>query len=142
MDGGMDSDEEGLVRLAGGGVAIGGPPYLLRLQSLKGKRGFFEGALKKTVKGTAVVEVRPLAEVTGSVSVAKAGVEKYRLLVVGPGERPRVYDTASVENGKFTVFVPRGKCRFVVGTPDGMTREEAFDVEGGSPVAHDLAFEK
>jgi hypothetical protein len=141
MDGGMDSDADGLVKLAGGGVAIGAPPYLLRLQSLKGRQGaFFEGALKKTTKGTAIVELRPLAEVTGSVSIAKAGVEKYLLLVVGPGDKPRVY-TASVENGKFKVFVPRGKCRFVVGTADGKTREHAFDVEGGSPVAHDIVLE-
>jgi hypothetical protein len=76
MDGGMDSDDEGLVKLAGGGVAIGGPPYLLRLQSLQGKQGVvYEGALKKTMKNTAIVELRPLAEVTGAVSVAEANVE-------------------------------------------------------------------
>lgn len=140
MDGGMDSDRDGLVKLAGGGVAIGGPPYLLRLQSLSSKQGAYEGALKKTLKGTAVVELRPLAEVTGTVSVAKANVDKYLLLVVGPGEKPRVY-TAAVENGKFTAHLPRGKCRFVVGTADGKTREHAFDVEGGSPITHDIALE-
>jgi hypothetical protein len=140
MDGGMDSDKEGVVLLAGGGVAIGGPPYLLRLQSLRGKEGVFEGAIKKTLKNVAVVELRPLAEVTGTVTVAKAAAEKYVLLVVGPGEKPRVY-AAQVENGRYTVHVPRGKCRFVVGTVDGKTREHAFDVQGGSPVAHEIGLE-
>jgi hypothetical protein len=140
MDGGMNSDALGLVKLAGGGVAIGGPPYLLRLQSLAAKAGAFEGVLLKTLKNTAIVELRPLAEVTGSVSVAKANVEKYVLLVVGPGEKPRVY-TASVENGKFKVHVPRGKCRFVVGTADAKVREHAFDVQAGSPIAHDIELE-
>ncbi|MCK6460819.1 MAG: carboxypeptidase-like regulatory domain-containing protein [Planctomycetes bacterium] len=138
MDGGMDSDKEGVVLLAGGGVAIGGPPYLLRLQSLRGKEGVFEGELRKTAKGTAIVELRPLAEVAGT--MAKGAAEKYVLLVVGPGDKPRVYE-AQVENGRYTVHVPRGKCRFVVGTVDGKTREHAFEVQGGSPVAHDIALE-
>ncbi len=139
MDGGMDSDKEGLVKLAGGGVAIGGPPYLLRLQTLRAKEGAFEGALVKVLKNTAIVEVRPLAEVKGTVAVGNEKVEKFTLLVVGPGEKPRVY-TAEVADGKFTVHVPRGKCRFVVGTADGKTREHAFDVQGG-PVAHDIGLE-
>jgi hypothetical protein len=140
MDGGMNSDGEGIVKLAGGGVAIGGPPYLLRLRSLKGKEGAFEGTLRKTVKGTAIVELQPLAEVKGAVAAGGKAVEKYVLLVVGPGQKPRVY-AAEVTDGKFTVHVPRGKCRFVVGTADGKVREHAFDVQGGSPIAHDIALE-
>jgi len=140
MDGGMNSDQEGIVKLAGGGVAIGGPPYLLRLQTLRAEEIVYEGALKKTLKGTAIVEIRPLAEVRGTVAKGNAKVEKYLLVVVGPGDKPRVYQ-AEVENGKFTAHVPRGKCRFVVGTVDGRTREHAFDVEGGSPILHDIALE-
>lgn len=140
MDGGMDSDKEGIVKLAGGGVAIGGPPYLLRLQSLRAKEGAFEGVYRKTTKNTAIVELRPLAEVKGAVAKGNEKVEKYTLLVVGPGEKPRVY-TAEVADGKFTAYVPRGKCRFVVGTADGKTRDHAFDVQGGSPIAHDIPLE-
>lgn len=140
MDGGMDSDNDGVVLLAGGGVAIGGPPYLLRLQTLRSKEGVYEGTMKKKAKGVAIVELHPLAEVRGAITKAGAKIESCRILVVGPGDKPRVY-AAQLDGGTYTVHVPRGKCRFVVGTVDGQLREHAFDVQGGSPVAHDIALE-
>lgn len=140
MDGGLDSDDDGVVLLAGGGVAIGSPPYILRLQTLRSKEGVFEGELRKKTKSMVIVELRPITEVAGAVANGDAKVESYRLLVVGPGDKPRVY-MAQVEGGRYTVHLPRGKCRFVVGTVDGKMHEHEFEVPDGGPVAHDIALE-
>ena len=128
MDGGMGSDEDGVVKLAGGGVAIGGPPYFLRLSSLQGEHGRFRGELKKVKRGVAIVELRPLREVKGTVKRADVAIETYRLLVVGPGEPGQVYYGGVGEDGTFTVWVPDGDCRFVVGTVDGKVQEHAVAV--------------
>jgi hypothetical protein len=138
MDGGMNSDEDGIVRLAGGGVAIGGPPYLLRIASLKGESRMYRGVFQKVRKGAAVVVLQPLQEVTGSVRRGDAEVEHYRLFVVGPGEQPRVF-WGRVEGGGFSVHVPTGQCRFVVGTVDGAMHVREVEVaasQGALP--HDL----
>ncbi len=149
MDGGMSSDEDGIVQLAGGGVAIGRPPYLLRIGSLESKKGMFQGVFREIKRGVAIVELRPLREVTGTVKKREAPVERYRLFVVGPGAStakrseatsgsPRVY-TARVEDGKFTVHVPVGTCRFVVGTVDGKIHEHEYAVtEAEGPVSHEI----
>lgn len=123
MDGGMNSDADGVVKLAGGAVAIGGPPYLLRLQSLKGKRAVFQGMLGKVKRGVAIVELQLLLKVDGTVKRGGAALDKYRLLVVGEGTSPRVY-IAGVEEGKFTLTLPAGRCRVVVGTADGKFHEQ------------------
>lgn len=141
MDGGMNSDDDGVVKLAGGGVAIGGPPYMLRIGSLEGQAGAYGGVLKKTQRGVAIVELKPLQKVTGTVQQGEAALEKYRLLVVGPTEPLRVY-MGHVEEGRYTVHVPEGRCRFVVGTLDGKTREHAFDVApAAGPVTHEIRLE-
>jgi hypothetical protein len=127
MDGGMSSDEDGIVRLAGGGVAIGGPPYFLRLRSLEGEHAMYRGVLKKVQKKVAIVELHLLRKVTGSLKRGDLAVEKYRLFVVGPGRPGQVYH-ASVESGGFTVHVPDGSCRFVVGTVDGQVHDHALEV--------------
>jgi hypothetical protein len=137
MDGGMNSDAEGLVKLAGGGVAIGDKPYYLRLKSLKGERAMYGGVLKAVKRGVAVVEVHPLKKVTGSVTRNNAALDKYRLLVVGPGQPARVYE-AFVENGTFTVHVPEGKCRFVAGTADGTLHPQEVEVKADGPETLDL----
>ncbi|MHC5052146.1 MAG: carboxypeptidase regulatory-like domain-containing protein, partial [Planctomycetota bacterium] len=111
MDGGMASDEKGIVRLAGGGVAIGRPPYRLRIQSLRGKERTYRGVLQKVRGGTAIVQLLPLQTVTGTVKRGDAAVERYLLFVVGPGDAPRVY-TARVEDGTYRVALPDGACRF------------------------------
>ena len=132
MDGGMNSDDKGIVKLAGGGVAIGGPPYRLRLRSLKGRRGQFEGSLQKIKKGIAVVQVQPLHEVKGTVKRGDAAVEHYRLFAVGPGQSPRVY-WPTRKKGAFTIHLPAGKCRFVIGTVDGKTQEHAVEIKPDQP---------
>jgi len=137
MDGGMASDEDGIVRLAGGGVAIGGPPYRLRVQTLEGKERTYRGQLRKVRAGTAIVELRPLQVVTGTVKRGDAAVERYVLFVVGPGATPRVY-TARVEDGAFAVHLPDGTSRFVIGTADGRTQEHEFEVKAGSATTHEI----
>jgi hypothetical protein len=137
MDGGMASDEDGTVRLAGGGVAIGRPPYRLRVQSLKGKERTYQGVLRKVRGGTAIVELRALRVATGTVKRGDAAVERYVLFVVGPGATPRVY-TARVEDGTFTVHLPDGTCRFVFGTADGQTHEHELEVKAGSATTHEI----
>lgn len=127
MDGGMSSDEDGIVKLAGGGVAIGRPPYYLRLSHLRAEQGAFRGVFKKVKRGVAIVELQPLREVKGTVNRAGAAVEKYRLIVVGPGEPARIR-LANVEDGAFNVWVPDGNCRFVIGTVDGKVQEQAVAV--------------
>jgi len=138
MDGGMNSDEEGIVPLAGGAVAIGGPPYLLRLRSLKSDTGFFHGVLRRVLKGVAVVELKPLQEVMGVVKRGDVSVKIYRLLAVGPGKNPNVY-TARVGDGRYSVRLPEGKCRFVVGTEDGKLHEHDLKVSlSDGPTTHKI----
>ena len=130
MDGGMNSNNDGIVKLAGGGVAIGGPPYRLRLKSLKGQRGAFEGTFQKIKKGIAIVELQPLNEIKGIVKRGNAPLDQYRLFVVGPRQTPRVYRPKR-EEGTFTIHLPAGKCRFVVGTVDGKTQEHLVEIKPG-----------
>ena len=127
MDGGMNSDEDGFVQLAGGGVAIGGPPYLLRLTSLEGHGRAYRGVFRKVRRGAAIVEVHPLHAVRGTVKRDRGFTERCLLLVVGPGDPPRVF-WGKVDGGTLTVHVPAGQCRFVFGTVDGKTHELDFDV--------------
>jgi hypothetical protein len=137
MDGGMASDEKGIVRLAGGGVAIGRPPYRLRIQSLQGKERTYRGVLQKVRGGTAIVQLHPLQVVSGTVKRGDVAVERYLLFVVGPGATPRVY-TARVEDGTYRVALPDGTCRFVVGTADGRTHEHGFEVRAGRATPHEI----
>ena len=131
MDGGMSSDREGIVKLAGGGVAIGGPPYVLRIRSLRGKERVYSGVLRKIKRGTAIVELRPLHAIRGTVKRGDAAVERYRVAVVGPGAKPLLF-WGTVKDGEYTVHVPPGPCRFVIGTADGRLHDRAVDVKGGA----------
>ncbi|MHC4957903.1 MAG: carboxypeptidase-like regulatory domain-containing protein [Planctomycetota bacterium] len=128
MDGGLGSDDKGIVKLVGGGVAIGGPPFLLRLGNLRGKEQAFTGALKKVWGGVAIVELQPLHAVTGTVKRGDAAVEHYRIVAVGPGPTPRVF-SGTVADGRYTILLPRGACRLVVGTADGKLHSSALDVQ-------------
>jgi hypothetical protein len=139
MDGGMNSDDDGVVRLAGGGVAIGGPPYKLRLGLLDGGSSSFRGVLKGTRAGTATVEVQPLVEVTGAVARAGDPVALYRLHAVTDDGLPRLR-TASVEGGRYKILLPPGRARVAVLTVDGVVHESAIDVASGTaPQTHDVA---
>jgi hypothetical protein len=140
MDGGLASDEKGIVRLAGGGVAIGRPPYRLRIQSLEGKERTYRGVLQKVRGGTAIVRLHPLRVVTGKVKRGGAAVERYLLFAVGPGAPPRVYP-ARVEKGTYRLALPDGACRLVVGTADGRTHEHALVVKAGSAAVHEIVLE-
>jgi hypothetical protein len=138
-DGGMDSDAEGIVRMAGGGVAIGGPPYRLRLANLRQGTSAFRGVLKAGRGGTAIVEVHPLVEVGGTVSHRGKAVDLYRLYVVtDDGKTSRVFP-ATVEKGRYSVHLPDGSWRVVVVTADGVLHETTLQVApSGSPQAHDV----
>jgi hypothetical protein len=138
MDGGMDSDAEGIVRLAGGGVAIGGPPYRLRTGALGGDETPYHGVLKGERGGVAVVEIHPLVAVSGTVSVGGKPAPLYRLHAVTGGKAPRVR-TATVEKGRYAVRLPEGTSRVVVVTPDGVLHEGSLDVAGSDAATHDLA---
>jgi len=134
MDGGMNSDADGVVKLAGGGVAIGGPPYRLRVQSLRGGRGVFEGVLTGVKRSVAVVELRPLREVRGTVRRGEGAVPCRLFVVAGD----RVY-AAEGTDGTYTVHVPPGPCRLVVGTVDGRLHESTLEVkEGDTALDHDV----
>lgn len=138
MDGGMNSDEQGMVKLAGGGVGIGGPPYFLRLTSLKGGQGMYGGVLKKVRKGIAIVEIHALHGVKGRVLREETPVEHYRLFIVGPGETPRVY-WANVADGEYTAHLPAGTCRFIVGTADARLHTHEYEVvPSAQPQPHEI----
>jgi hypothetical protein len=139
MDGGMNSDEEGIVRLAGGGVAIGGPPYRLRLGNLRQGASGFRGVLKADKGGRATVEVHPLVDVSGTVSLGGKPVDLYRLYAVtDDGKTPRVV-TAGVEKGRYALALPDGPCRVVVVTVDGKRHETTIPVAPAeSPQTHEL----
>ncbi len=57
-------------------------------------------------------------------------MEHYRLLVIGPGQTPRVY-WPTREEGAFTISLPAGTCRFVIGTVDGKTQEHQIEIKPG-----------
>ena len=59
-----------------------------------------------------------------------AAVEHYRLFVIGPGQSPRVY-WPTREKGAFTINLPAGKCRFVIGTVHGKTQEHPLEIKPG-----------
>ena len=135
MDGGMNSDADGVIKMIGGAVAIGGPPYILRYASLEKDKVPMLGTFKKVKRGVAIVEVGTMVKLTGTVKVGDDAVEHFRLAVVGPAKTERVYH-AHVADGSFTVYVPAGKCRFVVGTVDGKLRTKSQAVQAANlPIA-------
>lgn len=137
MDGGMNSDREGVIKLAGGGVAIGAPPYILILRSLNREKVPLLGTYKKVKKGTALVEVTELRKVTGTLKVGGEPLEHYRIAAVGPPDK-RVFH-ANVESGTFTIHLPEGKSRLVIGTVDGKLREKQVEVKAvNQPVEIEL----
>ena len=138
MDGGTSSDEDGVVRLAGGGVAIGGPPYRLRLRALQSEGGAWRGVLAGVRGGTATVTLDPLVEVTGTVSLGGRALDPYRLHAVAD-DRPVRLRTASVEKGRYSIRLPPGRSRLVVATVDGTLHEASLDVAGSTgPQMHDV----
>ncbi|MCI0342233.1 MAG: carboxypeptidase-like regulatory domain-containing protein [Planctomycetales bacterium] len=138
MDGGMNSDEKGVVLLMGGGVAIGGPPYRLRLASLSGKDAQYGGTLKAARGSTATVELRPLREVTGTVRLGKSTLADYLVLGATSGKTGRVY-WGRVEAGRFRIHVPEGPVKLVVGAASGKSFDHDLDVPAlGVPFDHDI----
>lgn len=139
MDGGMNSDAEGIVKLVGGNVAIGGPPFLLRLRHLRSEAGAFRGTLRGTSSGVATVELRPLREVAGTVTEGTAPLAMYRCLAVTVEKAPQVY-WGTVEGGRYTIALPEGKAKLVFGTLAGTLHEHELTVApGDGPLAHDVA---
>jgi hypothetical protein len=136
-DGGMSSDDEGIVRLAGGGVAIGGPPYLLRLSYLQQDTNRLRGVVKGEKGGTVTVEVNALAEVSGTVTLARKRLDLYRLYAVVGDKRPQVL-AAKVEKGRYSLHLPEGSHRIVVGAVDGTLHETTLQVGAAGPQTQDL----
>lgn len=130
MDGGMKADEEGEVLLEGGAVAIGPPPFLLRLGSVGGGFGDDPGFLGKFVgvqRGTAVIEASVALEPL-LVTVARGGnrVEHFQAFAVTGGNEPRVWH-AKLESGARRFLLPPGPVRLVVGTADGRITENVLE---------------
>ena len=129
MDGGMASDDKGIVKLAGGGVAIGGPPFMLRLAQVRGKERTYSGELDRVRGGVATVTLQPLHAITGTVKRGTEAVERFHIVGVGPGKRPYAY-AGTVADGRYTVLLPRGACRVAIGTVDGELHTRTLDVQG------------
>ena len=55
--------------------------------------------------------------------------EHYRILAVGPGKTPRVFH-GTVKDRAFTIHLPAGACRLIIGTADGARHEHAITVDG------------
>jgi hypothetical protein len=141
MDGGMATDEEGEVLLDGGGVAIGPPPFVLRLAYVGGGFGDDPGFLGKLVgvqRGTAVIEASLVLDPL-LLTVTRAGsrLDPFQALAVTGGDEPRVWQ-AKLENGVLRFLVPPGPVRLVVGTADGRICEATLDKEPGT-VEHTVA---
>jgi len=137
MDGWMPSDEEGEIAMVGGGVMIGPPPFVLRLDSVGiDQEERFLGRLVGVKSGTAVVEVGPRLEPL-LVKVSRGGkaLERFQLFAVSGGEEPRVW-YGKLEDGAFRLLVPPGELRLVLATADGKLHEETLKKPAG-----ELAFE-
>ena len=129
MWGAMPSDENGEVKLIGGGVSIGGPPYRLLLSDLEGEDGHYWGWLKKVSRGQAVVQVERTYPVTGRVLSKQGKLSSF--LVWGIVEAPdgplaqltnAAWERRRVTDGSFALFLPAGEHRIAIGAPDGTLR--------------------
>ena len=135
MDGGMPADEEGEVQLEGGGVAIGPPPFVLRLGSVGGGFGQEPTHLGKLVgiqRGTAVVEAAlALEPLTLRVLRSASPIEAFQAFAVTGADEPRVWH-GKLEGGAARFLVPPGPLRLFVGTADGRVTEQAYEKGPGA----------
>jgi hypothetical protein len=141
MDGWMPSDAEGEIPLVGGGVAIGPPPFVLRLASVGiDQEEKFLGELVEIERGTAIVRVaEPLEELTVRVTRAGAPVSDFGLwAVTGEEDEARVWHGR--DGGEHTVRVPCSELRLVVLTPDGVVHAERL-VRAAGTAEHVVALD-
>ena len=85
-----------------------------------------------------LVELQPLREVTGVVTQGETTLTSYRLLGVTAGKARRVY-WGQVGNGRYSVSLPEGEARLVIGTVDGEIVERSLTVAASDEAqAHDV----
>jgi hypothetical protein len=130
MDGGMNADGDGIIRMVGGGVAIGPPPFVLILNSTTVDNKPHYGTLLRIRGKTATVQVRPCIRVNGTVRRGREPVADFSVLLRTADRAPRVYG-GQVRAGRFDVTVPPGEHTLFVILPSGEVEERKVEVKEG-----------
>lgn len=129
MWGGMHTDDEGVVLMAGGNVAIGPPPFVLRLGRIGADQGQrYLGRLVNVKRGTANVEVVARLQKL-RVALRRNGkfVRRFKLFAVTGGDSQRVWQGQSVD-GDYELYVPPGPLKLFLGTLDGELHELDYEL--------------
>jgi hypothetical protein len=128
MAGSIPSDDKGIVLLVGGGVAIGLPPFRLRLCSLEGEDVRYWGELKRVSRGCAHVLLHRLVRVTGTVKRGEEVLKDFVLLGTSAQDPPRIY-TGREEEGLYSIHLPAGKAVLAFGTADGAVHRHEIEID-------------
>lgn len=129
-DGQAASSLNGEVRLFGGGVSIGGPPFLLRMGRLEGPEGAYAGSLVGIEGEVATVRLTPLRKIEGTLTRRGEPLGPARLSFRTGGEDGRVY-SGRLEDGRYELEVPPGPGEIFVLTASGTFVRRALTVEPG-----------
>ena len=129
MWGRMNADEEGVVLLSGGSVAIGPLPFVLKLGFIgvdQDQR--YLGRLVGVKRGTATVEVvARLQKLRVSLKRGGKHERRFKLLAVTEDESPRVWQGQPV-GGDSELLVPPGSTKLFLGTSDGELHELDYEL--------------
>lgn len=137
-DGRSPSSLNGEVRLFGGGVSIGGPPFLLRLGKLEGPDRSYAGRLVGTEGEVATVCLTPLRKIEGALTRRGGPLGPVRLTFRTGGEDGRVY-RGRIEDGQYELEVPPGPGEILVQTVEGSLVRRPLTVEpGDEPFTMDI----
>lgn len=129
MFGRMIADEEGEVLLAGGAVAIGPPPFVLRLGLIGvDQEERYLGRLVNVKRGTANVEVVARLQKL-RIGLRRDGnyERRFKIFAVSGDDPPRVWQGQSLD-GDYELFVPPGLLKLYVGTLDGELHELEYEL--------------
>jgi len=121
------TDENGELRLHGGSISIGSPPfrvYLDDIERVSDERRYFGTA---SVSGdTAIVTISPMTKVHLSFQRSASSVTD--LVVLAKAREPSVWGVLDEKDGTFEGWLPPGRCRLGLGTVQGTLLEKDLDV--------------
>ncbi|KAA3609577.1 MAG: hypothetical protein DWQ01_09615 [Planctomycetota bacterium] len=126
LDGANRTNEDGEIRMAGGNVSIGPPPFVLRLASLEKGDQRFLGEFRRVKRGRAYVRMtEPLYLVKGQVTWQGEGTPYHLVYARTQGKNPRHWwkNLGEVEidksKGEFYFYLPEGEHQILASSVDG-----------------------
>jgi hypothetical protein len=121
------TDDNGELRLKGGGLYIGEPPfrmYLDDIERVSDEKRFFGTASERG--DTATITVSPMTRVRLSFQRAASPVRD--LVVLAKGREPSTWASLEQKDAEFEGWLPPGRCRVHLGTVQGTLVEKELDV--------------